>query len=178
MKKNKRILAPTSFDMPLPTSTTKVGEELGTSSGTLTIKRSITPHQCIGTTKKTMGIFPVKPSTTSQSQRKLRPSYFKKLVEKFDETKDPHYHMANIRQVINAKNVYEWHTIFKGYGMTLDGAALDLFRDLPKGAYTTLDQPNPDFIEAFSLTGIKHNTVTKIYNFKQLETETVRDCSK
>ena len=28
------------------------------------------------------------------------------------------------------------------------------------------------------LTGIKHNTVTKIYNFKQLESETVRDCSK
>ena len=33
-------------------------------------------------------------------------------------------------------------------------------------------------MEAFSLTGIKHNTVTKIYNFKQLEIETVRDCSK
>ena len=62
--------------------------------------------------------------------------------------------------------------------MTLDGAALDWFRDLPKGAYTTLDQLEPDFIEAFLLTGIKHNTATKIYNFKQLEIETVRDCSK
>ena len=100
------------------------------------------------------------------------------MVEKFDGTKDPHYHMANIRQVINAENVYEWHTQFEGFGMTLDGAALDWFRDLPKGAYTTLDQLEPDFIEAFSLIGIKHNTVTKIYNFKQLETEIVRDCSK
>ena len=36
----------------------------------------------------------------------------------------------------------------------------------------------PDFIEAFSLTCIKHNIVTKIYNFKQLEIECVRDCSK
>ena len=62
--------------------------------------------------------------------------------------------------------------------MTLDGAALDWFRDLPKGAYTSLDQLEPDFIEAFSSTGIKHNTVTKIYNFKQLETKTMRDCSK
>ena len=86
--------------------------------------------------------------------------------------------MANIKQVINIENVYEWHTQFEGFGMTLDRAALDWFRDLPKGAYTTLDQLEPDFIEAFSLTGIKHNTVTKIYNFKQLETETVRDCSK
>ena len=86
--------------------------------------------------------------------------------------------MANIRQVINVENVYEWHMQFEGFGMTLDGAALDWFRDLPKGAYTTLDQLEPDFIKAFSLTGIKHNTVTKIYNFRQLETETVRDCSK
>ena len=86
--------------------------------------------------------------------------------------------MANIKQVINAKNVYEWHTQFEGFGMTLDGAALDWFQDLPKGAYTNLDQLEPDFIKAFSLTSIKHNTITKIYNFKQLETETVRDCSK
>ena len=62
--------------------------------------------------------------------------------------------------------------------MTLDGAALNWFRDLPKGAYTNLDQLEPDFIEAFLLTGIKHNTITKIYNFKQLEIETVRYCSK
>ena len=86
--------------------------------------------------------------------------------------------MANIRQVINAKNVYEWHTQFEGFGMYLAGAALDWVRDLPKGAYTYLDQLEPDFIEAFSLTGIKHNTVTKIYNFKQLEIEIVRDYSK
>ena len=35
-----------------------------------------------------------------------------------------------------------------------------------------------DFIESFSLTGIKHNTVTHIYNFKQTKNKTVRDCSK
>ena len=62
--------------------------------------------------------------------------------------------------------------------MTLDGATLDWFRDLPKGAYTTLDQLESNFTKAFSLIRIKHNTITKIYNFKQLETEAVRDCSK
>ena len=94
----------------------------------------------------TMGAFPLRPPVHAPSQRKLRLSDFKKLVEKFDGTKDPHYHMANIRQVINAKNIYEWHTQFEGFGMTLDGAALDWFKDLPKGTYTTLDQLEPDFI--------------------------------
>ena len=52
---------------------------------------------------ETMGAFPLRPPNQAPSQRKLRPSDFKKLVEKFDGTKDPHYHMANIKQVINAK---------------------------------------------------------------------------
>ena len=130
-------------------------------------KLSTTSHPSIGiTTHEIMVIFPLKTPAHVPSQRKLRPSNFKKLVEKFYGTKDPHYHMANIRQVINAKHVYEFHTQFEGFGMTLDGTALDWFKDLPKGSYTSLDQLEPDFVEAFSLTSIKHNTVTKIYNFK------------
>ena len=38
--------------------------------------------------------------------------------------------------------------------MTLEGPALDWFRDIPKDAYTNLKEMEPDFIEAFSLTGI------------------------
>ena len=34
-----------------------------------------------------------------------------------------------------------------------------------------------DFVEAFSLTRIKHNTSTLIYNFKQIEHKMVRECS-
>ena len=79
------------------------------------------------TTHETMVIFTLKPPAHVHSQRKFRPFDFKKLVEKFDGTKDPYYHMANIRQVINAKNVYEWHTQFEGFGMTLDGTALYWF---------------------------------------------------
>ena len=96
------------------------------SDGHPTTRQSTTSHTSIGTTShETMEIFPIKTPTHVQSQRKLRPSDFKKLVEKFDGTKDPHYHMANIRQVINVKHVYEWHTQFEGFGMTLDGVALD-----------------------------------------------------
>ena len=88
-------------------------------------------------------------------------------MKSFDGTTDPHNHMANIRQVIRAKQVDEWHTQFEGFGMTLDGPALDWFQDIPKNAYTNLEEMEKDFIEAFSLTSIKHNnTVTQIYNFK------------
>ena len=79
--------------------------------------------------------------------------------------------MSNIEQVISAKNVYKWHTQFKGLDMTLDGAALDWFRDLPKEAYTTLDQLEPDFIEAFSLTGIEQTQSQRFIisnNLKQI----------
>ena len=63
--------------------------------------------------------------------------------------------------------------------MTLDGPALDWFQeDIPKNAYTNLEEMEKDFIEAFSLKGIKHNTIMQIYNFKQTKNETVRDCSK
>ena len=60
--------------------------------------------------------------------------------------------------------------------MTLEGWALDWLRDIPKDAYANLEEMEPNFIEAFSLTGIKHNTVTKIYHFKQIEVEIVKDC--
>ena len=179
MTRNKRDPTSITQGVPLPTSTVKVGEGLGFNGENPSTRRSTTPHPSMGTTfHETMGAFPLRPPIHAPSQRKLRPSDFKKLVKKFDGTKDPHYHMDNIKQVINAKNVYKWHTQFEGFGMNLDGAALEWLRDLPKGAYTTLDQLEPDFIEAFSLTGMKHNTITKIYNFKQLEIETVRDCSK
>ena len=56
------------------------------------------------------------PPNTSQPQRKLRPSNFKKLVEKLDMMKNPHNHRANIKQVIRAKQVNEWHMQFEGFG--------------------------------------------------------------
>ena len=109
-----------------------------------------------------MGTLLARPPTNSQSQRKLRPSNFKKLVENFDRTKDLHYHMTNIRRVIRAKHVNKWCTQFEGFGITLEGLALDWFRDIPKDAYANLEEMEPKFIEAFYLIGIKYNIVTKI----------------
>ena len=127
MTRNKRDLTSITQGVPLPTtSTIRVGEGIGLNGGNPIVRRSTTPHPSMGTTvHDTMGVFPLRPPVHTPSQRKLRPSNFKKLVKKFNGTKDPHYHMAKIRQLINAKNVYEWHTQFKGFGMTLDGAALD-----------------------------------------------------
>ena len=107
-----------------------------------------------------MGAFPITPPTIAQSQRKLRPSNFKKLVEKFNGTKDPHNHMANIEPVIRAKQANEWNTQFEGFGMTLDGLALDWLQDIPKNAYTDLKEMEKDFIEALFLTSINHKIVT------------------
>ena len=120
MSENGRNPTPTSYGVPLPTSTINVGEGLRTRGGNPTARWSTTPYMSIGTTNGTMGAFPVKLSTTYQSQRKLRPSNFKKLVEKFDGTKDPCNHMANIKQVIRAKKVNKRHTQFEGFGMTLN----------------------------------------------------------
>ena len=48
----------------------------------------------------------------------------------------------------------------------------------PKYAYTNLEKMEKDFIEPLSLMGIKHNTVTQNYNFKQAKHETIIDYLK
>ena len=62
--------------------------------------------------------------------------------------------------------------------MPLDGPALNWFQDIPKNAYTNLEEMEKDLVEAISLIDIKHNTTTQIYNFKQVKYETIRDYSK
>ena len=62
----------------------------------------------------------MRPPAVSQSQRKLKPSNFKKLVDNYDGTKAPYNHMASIQQVIKAEHVNEWYTQFEGFGMSLD----------------------------------------------------------
>ena len=84
--------------IPLPTNTTKLGERLGMSGGHPIMRQSTTLHISVGTNiSKTMGAFPVKPLFVSQSQRKLRPSDFKNLINKFDGTKNPYSHMTSIQ---------------------------------------------------------------------------------
>ena len=58
--------------------------------------------------------------------------------------------------------------------MNLDGPTLDWFQDIPKNAYTNLEEMEKYFIEAFSL----HNIDIQIYNFKQAKHVTIRDCLK
>ena len=83
----------------LQASNTKVGEGLEVSDGHPSIRQSITPDISVGTAiSRTMGTFPMRPLVASQSQRKLRPSDFRKLIDKFDGTKDPYNHMANFQQ--------------------------------------------------------------------------------
>ena len=120
----------------------------------------------------------VRPPVHSHSHpRKARPSDFQKWVKKFDGSGDPHNHMANFRQVLRGEQIHDWHTQFEGFGMTLDSIALTWFQTIEPGQYHNLETMEKDFIKAFSKMGIKHNTVALIYNFKQKDRETMRQCS-
>ena len=91
LSRSKRDPATTSYKVPLSTKITKVRGGIGMRGENLAVKHPTTPHKDIGTSpNKTMEAFSVKLPTTSQPQIKLRPSDFKKLVENFDEAKDPY----------------------------------------------------------------------------------------
>ena len=162
--------------MPLPTNAAKVGEKTILNGGYSAGRQPLNPQLTLGTMGP-MGDFPGRPSGAPSNPRKIRPSDFKKLVDKFDGSKDPYNHMANFRQVMRAEQVFDWHTQFEGFGMTLDSVALSWFQAIPRNTYSNLEDMEKDFIEAFSKTGIKHNTVALIYNFKQASHESVRECS-
>ena len=83
--KSRRDQVSTAPGVRLPTSNIKIGGGIGINGGHPTVRRSITPQANTGpTVHETMGDFPLRPPAHVQSQRKLRPSDFKKLVEKFD----------------------------------------------------------------------------------------------
>lgn len=58
----------------------------------------------------------------------------------------------------------------------MEGKALSWFQTLEPQLYKTFEALEKDFISAFTKTGIKHSVSQLIYEFKQDEKETVRDC--
>ena len=97
MSEKVKIHEPVSIGIPLPTGTTKLGEGLRVSNGHPIANWSPNTHTIIGRNMLgTMRVFAMRPLAASQSKRKFRLSNFKKLVDKFDGTKDPYNHMARI----------------------------------------------------------------------------------
>ena len=67
------------------------------------------------------------------------------------------------------------HTMVQGFGLTLEGKALRWFQSLSNAMLYDFEILVEAFIKENTKTGIKHNTLTQILDFKQRERETVKD---
>ena len=107
--------------------------------------------------------------------KKVRPSQLQKLCKAFDGSGDPYDHVARFRQVLYAEDVEDMHTMVQGFGLTLEGKALRWFQSLSNATLYDFEILVEAFIKENTKTGIKHNTLTQILDFKQKERETVKD---
>ena len=107
--------------------------------------------------------------------KKVRPSQLQKLCKAFDGSGDPYDHVARFRQVLYAEDVEDMHTMVQGFGLTLEGKALRWFQSLSNATLVDFEILVEAFIKENTKTGIKHNTLTQILDFKQKERETVKD---
>ena len=146
----------------------------GHSTGRGSTRPPITPlyHVPVGSTGFTPGKSPWGPS-----RNKTRPSNFQKWVKKFSGSGDPYDHLASFKQVARAEEVTDLHCLVEGFGLTLEGKALSWFQTLDPLAFGDFNALERDFISAFTKTGIKHSVSQLIYDFKQEEKESVRDCA-
>ena len=80
--------------MPLPINAAKVGEKIVHLGGYLARRQPLHLQLTLGTSRP-MGDFPGRLLGAPLNPRKIQPSDFKKLVDKFDGSKDPYNHMAN-----------------------------------------------------------------------------------
>ena len=74
-----------------------------------------------------------------EGSRKTRPSSLQKMVKKYDDTSDPHDHVAAFRQAIHAEQVRDVHTQVEGFGLTLESKALTWFQALEPQCKTAMD---------------------------------------
>ena len=107
--------------------------------------------------------------------RRARPSDFQKWVTKFNGSSDLYHHLASFRQVSRAEKVTDLHTLVEGFGMTLEGKALEWFHTLTPSDHPSLKALEKDFIATFSKIGQKHNGLSLLYEFKQESNESLRD---
>ncbi|MCO5546850.1 hypothetical protein L7F22_000287 [Adiantum nelumboides] len=108
-------------------------------------------------------------------KKEVRPSHLQRLCKAFDGSGDPYDHVARFRQVLHAEEVDEVHTMVQGFGLTLEGKALRWFQSLGNSMLYDFEVLIAAFIKENTKTGIKHNTLTQILDFKQREKETVKD---
>ena len=108
-------------------------------------------------------------------RKKVRPSQLQKLCKAFDENGDPYDHVERFRQVLYEEEVDDVHTMVQVFGLTLERKALSWFQSLSNAVLYDFEILIDAFIKETTKTGIKHNTLTQILDFKQTKKETVRD---
>ncbi|MCO5588471.1 hypothetical protein L7F22_042428 [Adiantum nelumboides] len=110
--------------------------------------------------------------------RRMRPSQVAKCMpKKYGGSGDPYAHVSLFKQVLRAEQITDFHTQYVGFGLTLEGTALTWFQPLDPELFPNIDNVLREFAEEFSKRGIKHNTVSQIYAFKQRENEKVKEAS-
>ncbi|MCO5595516.1 hypothetical protein L7F22_049561 [Adiantum nelumboides] len=113
----------------------------------------------------------------ADANRRVQPADFQKWLKRCSGSGDPYDHLASFKQVLRAERIFDFHTQFEGFGMTLEEKALTWFQNIPPRTVTDLNTLVQRFVAACSKIGIKHNMVAQIYSFKQKQGETVRDCA-
>ncbi|MCO5611004.1 hypothetical protein L7F22_065252 [Adiantum nelumboides] len=104
--------------------------------------------------------------------RRMKPSQVAKCMpKKYGRSGDPYAHISLFNQVLRAEQITDFHTQYEGFGLTLEGTALTWFQPLDPELFLNIDNVLREFTEEFSKRGIKHNTVSQIYAFKQRENE-------
>ena len=73
-----------------------------------------------------------------------------KLIKRFDGSGDPHDHIAAFRQALYAEQVSDVYPQIEGFGLTLEGKALDWFQILDPTLKLSLAQLEKSFIANFS----------------------------
>ena len=66
-------------------------------------------------------------SNLMEGAKKVRPSHFQKAIKSYDGSSDPRDHLAKVRQFSRPKQVQDLHTMIEGFGLTLEGKALEWF---------------------------------------------------
>ena len=76
-----------------------------------------------------------------------------------------------------AKKVHDLHTLVEGFGLTMEGKALTWFQTQKMENFSSFTQLAKEFVREHTKSGLRHNMLSQIHQFKQEPNEFVRDCA-
>ena len=76
-----------------------------------------------------------------------------------------------------AEKVHDLHTLVEGFGLTMEGKALTWFQTQKMAKFSSFTQLAKEFVREHTKSGLKHDVLSQIHQFKQESNESVRDCA-